>query len=158
MVIANDEWPSHFCRTLTGTPLQDAVAPVGVPEGVGMDPGWLNAGRGRGLLHTLPHRLAGTARRAAGLRALVSPEARSLRTSTKSSGIGISRAVLALFPTMSAGRLMIGGKPVKAELRRPHLQGLGDAKATPKHQAHRQAGGLRIQFAWTSLAASSIVK
>ena len=43
------------------------------------------------------------------LRALVSPEARSLRISTKSSGIGISLAVLALFPTMSAGRLMIGG-------------------------------------------------
>ena len=39
--------------------LKNAVAPVGVPEGVGMDPGWLNADLGRGLLHSLPHRLAG---------------------------------------------------------------------------------------------------
>ena len=48
-----------FLQDVDRYALEDTVAPVGVPEGVGMDPGRLNTHLRRSLLHSLSHRLAG---------------------------------------------------------------------------------------------------
>ena len=74
------------------------------------------------------------------LRALVSPEARSLQDLHQVVGDRNLPGRLGLVPDNVRRQADDRRRPVEAQLRRPHLQGLGDAKATPEHQAHRQAG------------------